>query len=125
MAKTRRYSSRRRARGRKVKHSVKRRVHKKRNNRGRGKSKRRSRGRKHSRRLGGNENHTGVPCNQSDDECCPGWEHPQEERSSMQSILDRYGNLQGWYGCVNGRSPSLSPRREGRWNRPTKRRRRR
>ena len=96
MAKTRRrYSSRRRARGRKVKHSVKRRVHKKRNNRGKGKSKRRSRGRKHSRRMrrGG----MGAQCQPDFDKCC---KIDGSEPTDPQKILEINGNkFDGWYEC--------------------------
>ena len=99
MAKTRRrYSSRRRARGRKVKHSVKRRVHKKRNNRGKGKSKRRSRGRKHSRRMRGGQNN----CQGNSTWCCKFNESTgEEERKSPNQIQEAGENFSDgqWKAC--------------------------
>lgn len=102
MAKTRRrYSSRRRARGRKVKHSVKRRVHKKRNNRGKGKSKRRSRGRKHSRRMRGGQN----PC-QGDSNCCEKEiegnmvrKETNEQVNTIPLENDPANTYEGWHEC--------------------------
>ena len=100
MAKTRRrYSSRRRARGRKVKHSVKRRVHKKRNNRGRGKSKRRSRGKKHSRRMRrGGMGGVGAQCQPEFNKCC---KMDGSDPTDPQTILENNGNkFDGWYECL-------------------------
>ena len=104
MAKTRRrYSSRRRARGRKVKHSVKRRVHKKRNNRGKGKSKRRSRGRKHSRRMRrGGGRPTAIPCKDGDESCCAGelLDQYRDQQKSPEEIMALPENtLKNWYQC--------------------------